>query len=243
MTLRQCIIMIIIQVMAIVGIDKLSLLDYEDKVSVVLFSQACNFRCPFCHNGESVLNAQSELDFDEILAYLKTRTGLVDAVVFSGGEPTLEPDLEVKIKSVKSLGFLIKLDTNGTNPVLLEKLIDEGLIDYVAMDIKNSPSLYAKTSGVTNINLDNIRKSISIIMKKAPDYEFRTTLVKEFHEHMDYDTFFELIKGAKRLYLQKFVDREGCIIKGLHDVDETEATKLRDYLLSKGLDFVTLRGY
>ena len=243
MTLRQCIIMIIIQVMAIVGIDKLSLLDYEDKVSIVLFSQACNFRCPFCHNGESVLNAQSELDFDEILAYLKTRTGLVDAVVFSGGEPTLEPDLEVKIKAVKSLGFLIKLDTNGTNPVLLEKLIDEGLIDYVAMDIKNSPSLYAKTSGVTNINLDNIRKSISIIMKKAPDYEFRTTLVKEFHEHMDYDAFFELIKGAKRLYLQKFVDREGCIIKGLHDVDETEATKLRDYLLSKGLDFVTLRGY
>ena len=235
--------MIIIQVMAIVGIDKLSLLDYEDKVSIVLFSQACNFRCPFCHNGESVLNAQSELDFDEILAYLKTRTGLVDAVVFSGGEPTLEPDLEVKIKAVKSLGFLIKLDTNGTNPVLLEKLIDEGLIDYVAMDIKNSPSLYARSSGVTNINLDNIRKSISIIMKKAPDYEFRTTLVKEFHEHMDYDAFFELIKGAKRLYLQKFVDREGCIKKGLHDVDEMEATKLRDYLLSKGLDFVTLRGY
>ncbi len=229
--------------MAIVGIDKLSLLDYEDKVSIVLFSQACNFRCPFCHNGESVLNAQSELDFDEILAYLKTRTGLVDAVVFSGGEPTLEPNLEVKIKAVKSLGFLIKLDTNGTNPVLLEKLIDEGLIDYVAMDIKNSPSLYAKTSGVNNVNLDNIRKSIAIIMKKAPDYEFRTTLVKEFHEHMDYDSFFELIKGAKRLYLQKFVDREGCIIKGLHDVDEMEATKLRDYLLSKGLDFVTLRGY
>ena len=243
MTLRQCIIMIIIQVMAIVGIDKLSLLDYEDKVSIVLFSQACNFRCPFCHNGESVLNAQSELDFDEILAYLKTRTGLVDAVVFSGGEPTLEPDLEVKIKAVKSLGFLIKLDTNGTNPVLLEKLIDEGLIDYVAMDIKNSPSLYAKTSGVTNVNLDSIRKSISIIMSKAPDYEFRTTLVKEFHEHMDYDSFFELIKGAKKLYLQKFVDREGCIKKGLHDVDEMEATKLRDYLLSKGLDFVTLRGY
>ena len=242
MTLRQCIIMIIIQVMAIVGIDKLSLLDYEDKVSIVLFSQACNFRCPFCHNGESVLNAQSELDFDEILAYLKTRTGLVDAVVFSGGEPTLEPNLEVKIKAVKSLGFLIKLDTNGTNPVLLEKLIDEGLIDYVAMDIKNSPSLYAKTSGVTNVNLDSIRKSISIIMKKAPDYEFRTTLVKEFHEKMDYQEFLNLIKGAKRLYLQKFVDREGCIKKGLHDVDEVEASKLRDYLSSE-IPEVNLRGY
>ena len=229
--------------MAIVGIDKLSLLDYEDKVSVVLFSKNCNFRCPFCHNGDSVLNAQEELDFNDILAYLKTRIGLVDAVVFSGGEPTLEPDLEVKMKAVKSLGFLIKLDSNGTNPELLEKLLDDKLVDYVAMDIKNSPSLYAETAGVNNVNIENIKKSISIIMKKAPDYEFRTTLVNEFHKGMNYDAFFELIKGAKKLYLQKFVDREGCIKKGLHDVDELEATKLRDYLLSKGLEFVSLRGY
>ena len=229
--------------MAIVGIDKLSLLDYEDKVSVVLFSKNCNFRCPFCHNGDSVLNAQEELDFNDILTFLKTRVGLVDAVVFSGGEPTLEEDLEVKIKAVKSLGFDIKLDTNGTNPELLEKLLDDKVVDYVAMDIKNSPSLYAETSGVKSLNLDKIKKSISIIMSKAPDYEFRTTLVKEFHERMDYDSFYELIKGAKKLYLQKFVDREGCIIKGLHDVDELEATKLREYLLSKGLEFVSLRGY
>ena len=229
--------------MAIVGIDKLSLLDYEDKVSVVLFSQACNFRCPFCHNGDSVLNAQEELAFNEILAYLKTRIGLIDAVVFSGGEPTLEPDLEVKMKAVKSLGFEIKLDTNGTNPELLEKLLDDGVVDYVAMDIKNSPSLYAETCGVKQINIDKIKKSIALIMAKAHDYEFRTTLVKEFHEHMNYEAFYELIKGAKKLYLQKFVDREGCIIKGLHDVDELEATKLRDYLLSKGLEFVSLRGY
>ena len=229
--------------MAIVGIDKLSLLDYEDKVSVVLFSHACNFRCPFCHNGDSVLNAQEELNFDDVLAFLKTRVGLVDAVVFSGGEPTLEPDLEVKIKAVKSLGFLIKLDTNGTNPELVEKLLDEKLIDYVAMDIKNSPSLYAETAGINNVNIENIKKSIALIMAKAPDYEFRTTLVYEFHKGMNYDAFYELIKGAKKLYLQKFVDREGCIRKGLHDVDELEATKLRDYLLSKGLEFVSLRGY
>ena len=229
--------------MAIVGIDKLSLLDYEDKVSVVLFSKACNFRCPFCHNGESVLNAQEELNFNDILAFLKTRTGLVDAVVFTGGEPTLEPDLEVKIKAVRELGFDIKLDTNGTNPELLEKLLDDGVVDYVAMDIKNSPSLYAETCGVNFIQIENIKKSIAIIMSKAPDYEFRTTLVKEFHERMNYDAFFELIKGAKKLYLQKFVDREGCIKKGLHEVDELEAGKLRDYLLSKGLKFVTLRGY
>ena len=228
--------------MAIVGIDKLSLLDYEDKVSVVLFSHECNFRCPFCHNGESVLNAQEEIDFNDILAFLKTRNGLVDAVVFSGGEPTLEPDLEVKMKAVKKLGFLIKLDTNGTNPDVVEKLLDDGVVDYVAMDIKNSPSLYAETVGVKNINLENIKRSISIIMNKAKDYEFRTTLVEEFHKRMDYDAFLSLIKGAKKLFLQKFVDREGCIVKGLHEVSFEEADKLREYL-AKAIETVSLRGY
>ena len=230
--------------MAIVGIDKLSLLDYEDKVSVVLFSQACNMRCPFCHNGEAILGAskEDEIDFNEILEFLKTRKGLIDAVVFSGGEPTLEPDLKVKIKAVRELGFLIKLDTNGTNPEIVENLLDEGLVDYVAMDIKNCPNLYAETCGLKFINVENIKKSISIIMSKAPDYEFRTTLVKEFHERMDYEAFLNLIKGAKRLFLQKFVDREGCIKKGLHEVSIEEANKLRDYLIT-GIKEVTLRGY
>ena len=230
--------------MAIVGIDKLSLLDYEDKVSVVLFAQACNMRCPFCHNGAAVLGAskQDEIDFDEILAFLKTRTGLVDAVVFSGGEPTLLEDLKVKIKAVRDLGFLIKLDTNGTNPKLLEELLDEGLLDYVAMDIKNCPNLYAETCGLKSIDVDNIKKSINLLMTKAKDYEFRTTLVKEFHEKMDYEAFLNLIKGAKRLFLQKFVDRDGCIKKGLHEVDVVEANKLRDYL-SSGIAEVNLRGY
>ena len=230
--------------MAIVGIDKLSLLDYEDKVSVVLFSQACNMRCPFCHNGEAVLGAskEDEIDFNEILEFLKTRKGLIDAVVFSGGEPTMEQDLKVKIKAVRELGFLIKLDTNGTNPEIVENLLDEGLVDYVAMDIKNCPNLYAETCGLKFINVENIKKSISIIMSKAPDYEFRTTLVKEFHERMDYEAFLNLIKGAKRLFLQKFVDREGCIKKGLHEVSIEEANKLRDYLIT-GIKEVTLRGY
>ena len=124
----------------------------------------------------------------------------------------------------------------------MEDLLDSGLVDYIAMDIKNCPSLYAETCGLKSLNIDNIKKSISIIMKKAPDYEFRTTLVKEFHEKMDYDAFLNLIKGAKRLFLQKFVDREGCIKKGLHDVDEVEASKLRDYL-SSGIAEVNLRGY
>ena len=155
---------------------------------------------------------------------------------------TTEPDLKVKIKAVRDLGFLIKLDTNGTNPKIVESLLDEGLIDYVAMDIKNCPNLYAETCGLKFINVENIKKSISIIMAKAPDYEFRTTLVKEFHERMDYEAFLNLIKGAKKLFLQKFVDREGCIQKGLHEVSIEEANKLRDYLAT-GILEVTLRGY
>ncbi len=230
--------------MAFVGIDKLSLLDYEDKVSVVLFSQLCNMRCPFCHNGGIILGTQpvEELNFDEVLAFLKSRKGLIDAVVFTGGEPTMEKDLKVKIKAVRELGFLIKLDTNGTNPEIVENLLDEGLVDYVAMDIKNCPNLYAETCGLKFINVENIKKSISIIMSKAPDYEFRTTLVKELHERMDYEAFLNLIKGAKRLFLQKFVDREGCIQKGLHEVSIEEANKLRDYLTS-AINEVNLRGY
>ena len=121
-------------------------------------------------------------------------------------------------------------------------LLDERLIDYVAMDIKNCPNLYAETCGLKFINIDNIKKSIAIIMAKAPDYEFRTTLVKELHERMDYEAFLNLIKGAKRLFLQKFVDREGCIKKGLHEVSIEEAEKLRDYL-AKAIPEVTLRGY
>jgi len=228
--------------MAIVGIDTLSLLDYQDKLACVVFFKECNFRCPFCHNGDSVLNASDTISFDELLNYLKTRVGLIDAVVFSGGEPTLEKDLEVKIKAVKDLGFLVKLDTNGTNPETLKKLFDFGLVDYVAMDIKNTPTLYAKTSGVTHLDIASIQRSIALIIARAPDYEFRTTLVKEFHEHMDVQEYLSFIKGAKRLFLQKFVDREGCIQKGLHEVNYKEAEVLKNMLINV-IPEVELRGY
>ena len=139
--------------MEFVGIDKFSLLDFDEKVSVVLFSPACNFRCPFCHNGKSVLNSNTPILFEEILEYLKSRVGLIDAVVFTGGEPTLMPELKERIKAVKELGFLIKLDTNGTNPKVIEELLNEGLLDYIAMDIKNSESMYLETAGCLQINM------------------------------------------------------------------------------------------
>ena len=228
--------------MALVGLDKLSLLDYEDKISCVLFYKACNFRCPFCHNGLTVLEAEEEFLFDSVLEYLKSRVGLIDAVVFTGGEPTLEPHLKEHIQKVKELGFLIKLDTNGTNPGILKDLIDSNLINYVAMDIKNNEEKYALTCGVKQVDMNKIKQSISILQNSGVPYEFRTTLVDEFHKVEDMDKIGQLIKGSPILYLQKFVERDGCIQKGLHEVSEDKAKKFAE-ILSKYINKVELRGY
>ena len=228
--------------MSLVGLDKLSLLDYEDKISCVLFYKACNFRCPFCHNGLTVLEAEDEILFDAALDYLKSRRGLLDAVVFTGGEPTLEPNLKKHIQRVKELGFLVKLDTNGTNPDIVKDLIDSNLLDYIAMDIKNSEDKYPLTTGVKQVNMDNIKKSIELIMNSGVDYEFRTTLVDEFHKVEDMEGLASLIKGAKVLYLQKFVERDGCIQKGLHEVKEETANEFMK-VLNKYISKVELRGY
>ena len=224
-----------------VGLDKLSLLDFEDRMSCVLFSKACNFRCPFCHNGLTVLESDETIPWQEVMDYLKLRRGMLDAVVVSGGEPTLLPGLIDKLKDIKSLGYEIKLDTNGTNPELVEQYIKLGLIDYVAMDIKNSEEKYAITSGVKQVPMDKIKKTIELLMSSGIPYEFRTTLVNEFHNESDMDGIGDLIKGAKVLYLQKFVDRDGCIQRGLHEVDEKTANRFKEILL-KYVDEVKLRG-
>ena len=225
-----------------VGLDKLSLLDFEDRMSCVLFSKACNFRCPFCHNGLTVLESDETIPWEEVMKYLKLRKGMLDAVVVSGGEPTLLPGLIDKLKDIKSLGYEVKLDTNGTNPELVEEYIKTGLIDYVAMDIKNSEEKYAITSGVKIVPMDKIKQTIQLLMNSGIDYEFRTTLVNEFHKLEDIEGIGELIKGAKVLYLQKFVDRESCIQRGLHEVDEETANRFKEILL-KYVDKVELRGY
>lgn len=228
--------------MDFVGIDKLSLLDYADYVSCVVFAPKCNFRCPFCHNGESVLGSSYSISMDEIVSYLNERKGILDAVVVSGGEPTLMDDIVDKIRVFKSLGLKIKLDSNGTNPDVIQKLLDEHLLDYIAMDIKNSEEKYPLTAGYKVVNMSNIKKSIEIIMNSGIDYEFRTTLVEEFHNKDDMEGLGELIKGSKKLFLQKFVDREGVIQKGLHPVSLEEATSYKD-ILSSYIKEVNLRGY
>jgi pyruvate formate lyase activating enzyme len=228
--------------MEFVGIDTFSLLDFDNYVSVVLFTPTCNFRCPFCHNGETVLKSNNQINFDDIIAYLKSKKGLIDAVVISGGEPTLMPELKERIQQIKNLGFLVKLDTNGTNPKCLKELIESNLLDYVAMDIKNSLQAYSKTCGVLQVNEDDIIESIKLLKDNKVPYEFRTTLVAEYHDEESIKGLGELIVGAKILYLQKFVDRDGVIKKGLHEVPLEIAQNYRD-LLEYFVNNVKLRGY
>ena len=228
--------------MEFTGIDKMSLLDYDDMISVVLFTPKCNFRCPFCHNGLTVLDSDVEIPFDDILDYLESRRGLIDAVVITGGEPTLMPELKERIIKIRELGFKIKLDTNGTNPILLKDLVNSHLIDYVAMDIKNSLEKYPETCGVCHVQEDNIKESIKFLINNGVDYEFRTTLVDEYHSLESITQMGELIKGANKLYLQKFVDREGVIKKGLHEVSQDKAEQFASLLRNK-IKHVDLRGY
>lgn len=229
--------------MDFVGVEKLSLVDYDNQMSAVLFSPGCNFACPFCHNSALVINAgiNKPIPFNEILTFLKRRQGLLDAVVVTGGEPTLMPDLADKISQIKDLGYKVKLDSNGTHPEVIKKLVKENLLDYIAMDIKSSFKTYPD---ITNsfVNIDKIKESIEFIKTCGVDYEFRTTLVAEYHTEEDIIQMAKELDGAKRMRLQLFVDSESCIKRGLHEVDLPTARKYEEILKSHISD-VALRGY
>ena len=226
------------------GIQKVSLVDFEGKVACTLFTAGCNFRCPFCHNSELVIYKKdvTYIPFNEILNYLENRKGMLDAVVISGGEPTLMPDLKEKLYEIKKLGYLIKLDTNGSNPELLKELVSLNLVDYVAMDIKNSLNAYNKTIGLENFNDSSILESINYLLNGDVDYEFRTTLVREFHDEDEIREIAKIISGAKRYYLQKFKKSEQCINHNLHEVPLKEALRYKNILLPY-INKVELRGY
>ena len=173
--------------MRIQGLQKLTLLDYPEKTACTLFTAGCNFRCPFCHNAALVTHIDNSNFFTEeyVLDYLKKRKGVLDGVCITGGEPLLHKDLPEFIKKVKALGYLIKLDTNGSYPERLQSLIDDGLIDYVAMDIKNTHEKYLATADCSDDELQNVIKSVEILKQNKIDYEFRTTVVKEYHDAED----------------------------------------------------------
>lgn len=227
----------------ILGFEKLSLLDFDDKITAVIFLGGCNMRCPFCHNFDLVMMPENceEISFDEVLEYLKKRKNVLDAVTFTGGEPTLDKDLKNMIKQVKDLGYVIKLDSNGTNPKVIKDLVEPHLIDYVAMDIKNSFTNYHKTCG-TNISLENVKESIRYLMNSGIDYEFRTTIIDEFHSVDDMKEISEMIKNAKKYRLQKFVDQGTCLVDGLHEVPLEKAESFIE-ILKPFITNVGLRGY
>ncbi len=226
-----------------VGIEKISLVDFEGYVTCTLFTSGCNFRCPWCHNGPLVNNdVEKPLDFNEIIDYLTSRKKIIEAVCITGGEPTLMASLPYYIKKIKDLGFVIKLDTNGTNPKMVKELIDNHLVDYIAMDIKSGTSNYSMVAGINKVPLEKIKETINILETSNIHHEFRTTLVKEFHDFDSIKEIKDLINGTKTYYLQHFVERDSSLSKGFHEVKKETAIEYKEYL-EQFITNVYLRGY
>lgn len=224
------------------GLEKLSLVDYDDHTAATVFTGGCNLLCPYCHNGGLVkVEGSAIYSEEEILAYLKKRQGLLDGLAITGGEPTLHKDLPDFIKKVKDLGYEVKLDSNGTNPDMLNYLFNSGLVDYAAMDIKNCLDKYCFTVG-KEIDLAPIKESVSLIMSAAKNYEFRTTIVKQFHTERDIEQIGQWIKDAKKYALQKFTDSGNCLQEGFSAISEEEAGRFLS-IIKKYAPNSKLRGY
>lgn len=205
--------------MLIHGLQKMTLLDFPGRVACTVFLGGCDLRCPYCHNAELIDgSAPAVMDDGELLAFLKKRVGLLDGVAVTGGEPLLR-DIAPLLREVRALGYAVKLDTNGTHPARLRALLDEGLVDYVAMDVKNSPERYAETVGVAGLDLAPIRESAALLMEGRVDYEFRTTVCRELHDDDAIRGVGEFLAGARRLYLQPFADRDTVAFAGFSAPD------------------------
>ncbi len=204
------------------GFQKLTLLDFPGKVACTVFTKGCNFYCPFCHNAflVDVQGEEESILSTDVLSYLNKRQGVLDGICITGGEPLLHDEIKIFIKDVKSLGFSVKLDTNGSFPEKLKELVNAGLIDYVAMDIKNSFEKYPETAGYENLDLSPILKSIDILKSSVVDYEFRTTVSSPLHSVSDIEKIAQHIVGAKKYFLQNYVDSGHILGKNLSPIDE-----------------------
>ena len=219
--------------MHIGGMQKLTLLDYPGKVACTIFLSGCNLRCPYCHNPDLVLperKDRQELSAAEVLRYLEQRHGKLDGVCISGGEPTLQQELLRFIADIRSLGYAIKLDTNGTNPGMLRELLQDDLLDYVAMDIKNSPEHYAETCGGVDV-LSKVQESVNLLLNSAADYEFRTTVCKPLHTQKEMKEIGHWLKGAKRYFIQAFVDSGNLVSGGVQAHTHEELAQLLQIVL------------
>ncbi len=217
--------------MIIDGLQKLSLLDFPQCVSCIVFTRGCNFSCPFCQNS-GLIECGGEKGFiseEEVMAYLNKRKGIIEGVVISGGEPLVQKNITNFIKKIRAMGLKVKLDTNGSNPKKLKELIDEGLLDYVAMDVKNVFSKYYETIGGATL-LNHVKESISILQTSSVKHEFRTTIVKELHTITDMKHICEYIGRDSTYYLQNFEDSERVIDHSLHGFSKEELKTIRSYL-------------
>ena len=225
------------------GLQKLTLLDYPGNMAATVFTGGCNFRCPFCHNRSLVFLNENETEIlsDDIVEYVSMRNKVLDGVCITGGEPLLHPGLKNFIKKIKNLGLKVKLDTNGSNFNGLKTLVEEKLVDYVAMDIKNSPNKYCQTIGMTDFDLSEVEKTKNYLLENHVDYEFRTTVVKDFHEVQDFEEIGKWIKGAKRYFLQNFEDHGTCIQEGLSEVAQDDLEKMKEKV-APYVEYVQIRG-
>ena len=229
--------------MNICGYQKTTLLDYPGHVAATIFTGGCNFRCPFCHNSDLVVNSTMSpcISQEEIFAFLKKRKNVLSGICITGGEPTLQTNLSEFIKKVRSLGYKIKLDTNGYRPDVISSLLEDNLLDYIAMDIKAGLSNYAKVSGIPNLDTSKIKESISIIENSGIDYEFRTTVVKELHNRQDFLEISEMLSSSSSYFIQSFKDSGNILTPGLSSCD-TETLNQYLAIVKNKLPFCSLRG-
>ena len=232
--------------MIIAGLQKMTLLDYPGKVACTVFLQGCNFRCPFCHNSDLLGKEGPEpIPMETLMAFLRKRVGLLDAVCVTGGEPTLQKDLPELLQAIKDLGYLVKLDTNGGKPEALRALVEAGLVDYVAMDIKNAPDRYGETAGVPKMDLTHIEESIRYLLEGHVDFEFRTTVADELHGEGEMEAIGKWLerlgdRKCPQFFLQPYVDRESVLAGGLHTPSAEKLRAMAD-ILRPYADSVTIR--
>ncbi len=211
------------------GLQKLTLLDFPGHTACTVFTKSCNFRCPFCHNASLVLadrGRDESVSEEEFFSFLEKRRGILDGVAVTGGEPTLQKDLKEFLGRIRDMGFKIKLDTNGYAPEILMELIDLGLVDFVAMDIKSSPAGYAKASGLVNFDIGKVEKSVDILKSSGVPFEFRTTAVKGLHTAADFLSIGKWLGNVHNYYIQQFVDSGDLIENGYSAFSKEEMTAL-----------------
>jgi len=229
--------------MKIYGLNKTTLLDYPGKVAATIFLGGCNFRCPFCQNSSLVLNpsAQPEIPIKQVLSFLKKRKGILDGVCITGGEPTLSPDLPELLQEIRTLGYPIKLDTNGTHPALLKTLTEQNLIQMTAVDIKACPDNYPALCGLVHPELDAVKETVEFLKNGTLDYEFRTTVIRELHSEKDFIEIGQWLTGAKAYYLQAYRDSEEVLQPGFSSYTRKELEHFRE-ILKRTIPLVELRG-